>query len=104
MMRAIRRQFCVTLDISHALYLALFMVCLGSSSVAVASDVPEYAPTKRLAEQGNAKVQYNYGLLYEHGSAVKQDNHIAKAWFAKACDGECQHACDSCKSLILNES
>ena len=29
---------------------------------------------KPLAEQGNAKVQYNLGLMYDFGPSVPQDN------------------------------
>ena len=33
-----------------------------------------------LAEQGNARAQYNQGLLYENGYGVLQDNIYAHMW------------------------
>ena len=36
---------------------------------------------KPLAEQGNAKAQYNLGLMYEFSSGVLQDNITAHMWY-----------------------
>ncbi len=37
-----------------------------------------------LAEQGNAKAQYNLGLMYFNGQGVAQDDHEAMKWFRLA--------------------
>ncbi|MDG6406094.1 tetratricopeptide repeat protein [Glaesserella parasuis] len=41
---------------------------------------------KELAEQGNAKAQYNLGLMYDRGLGVNQDYHQAVKWFQKAAE------------------
>ncbi|GHT40295.1 hypothetical protein AGMMS49921_01440 [Endomicrobiia bacterium] len=39
---------------------------------------------KKSAEQGNAKAQYNLGLMYDKGEGVKQDYKEAVDWYKKA--------------------
>ena len=39
-----------------------------------------------LAEQGNASVQFNLGVMYEDGLGVKQDDFEAMNWFRKAAE------------------
>ncbi len=39
-----------------------------------------------LAEQGNAKVQYNLGLMYRKGQGVPQDYAEAVKWYRKAAE------------------
>jgi TPR repeat protein len=39
-----------------------------------------------LADQGNARAQFNLGLLYGHGQGVPQDYAQAIAWYRKAAD------------------
>jgi len=37
-----------------------------------------------LAEKGNAKAQYNLGLMYQHGWGVKKDPPTALEWYKKS--------------------
>ena len=39
-----------------------------------------------LAEQGNAKAQFNLGLMYDNGKGVKQDDAEAVKWYRKAAE------------------
>ena len=39
-----------------------------------------------LARKGNAKAQYNLGLVYTTGQAVQKDERIAAQWFHKAAE------------------
>jgi len=39
-----------------------------------------------LAEQGNAKAQYNLGLMYRKGQGVPQDDAEAVGWWCKAAE------------------
>ena len=39
-----------------------------------------------LAEQGNASVQFNLGVMYENGQGVKQDDFEAVKWYRKAAE------------------
>jgi hypothetical protein len=39
-----------------------------------------------LAEQGNAKAQYNLGLMYRNGHGVPQDDAEAMGWWRKAAE------------------
>ena len=39
-----------------------------------------------LAEQGNAKAQYNLGLMYRKGQGVPQDDAEAVGWWRKAAE------------------
>ncbi|HHW5018725.1 TPA: tetratricopeptide repeat protein, partial [Haemophilus influenzae] len=39
-----------------------------------------------LAEQGNAKAQYNLGVMYGNGRGVKQDYFKAVNWYRKAAE------------------
>ena len=52
-----------------------------------------------LAKKGDAKAQYNLGIMYENGQGVKQDYKKAKEWFGKACDNRDQESCDYYKKL-----
>ena len=54
---------------------------------------------RQAAEQGNAKAQYNLGLMYANGHGVHQDFHLSKEWFGKACDGRIQEACNQYRYL-----
>jgi TPR repeat protein len=60
-------------DEGHAAYIA------GNYTQAL----KEWAP---LAEQGDARSQYNLGLLYENGRGVPKDYKQAFAWYRKAAD------------------
>ena len=39
-----------------------------------------------LAEQGNALVQFNLGLMYQLGQGIKQDNAEAVKWYRKSAE------------------
>ena len=54
-----------------------------------------------LAKKGDAKAQYNLGIMYDNGEGVRQDKKRAKEYFGKACDGGLQIGCDNYK--ILNQ-
>jgi TPR repeat protein len=74
--------------------LVLSIVCLVASAWADykagmdAYSHGDYATALRewrpLAEQGNAAVQYNRGLLYHNGMGVPQDYVHARQWYEKA--------------------
>jgi TPR repeat protein len=40
--------------------------------------------TKRLANNGDAKAQYNLGVMYDNGTGVPQDYKEAYVWFSIA--------------------
>ena len=41
---------------------------------------------RKAADQGNAKAQYNLGLMYEGGKGVAKDDKQAVDWYRKAAD------------------
>jgi len=45
-----------------------------------------YRLLKPLAEQGNAKAQYNLGFMYDKGQGVPKDDTEAAKWFRKAAE------------------
>ena len=45
-----------------------------------------YRLIKPLAEQGNAKAQYNLGLMYKEGLGVPKDYTVAMKWYRKAAE------------------
>ena len=49
--------------------------------------------------EGNAKAQYNLGEMHHIGQGVRQDLHLSKEWFGKACDGGVQEACNQYRYL-----
>ncbi len=48
-----------------------------------ATAIREWRP---LAEQGNAKAQYNLGFMYRNGQGVPQDDAEAVKWYRKAAE------------------
>lgn len=48
-----------------------------------ASDI---AAIQKFAEQGNAQMQYNLGVLYARGQGVPKDYYEAAKWLLKAAD------------------
>ncbi|MFC2715418.1 MAG: tetratricopeptide repeat protein [Kingella denitrificans] len=54
---------------------------------------------RQAAEQGVASAQYNLGVMYANGRGVRQDLHLSKEWFGKACDGGFQEGCDPYRHL-----
>ena len=47
---------------------------------------PPFAETKAKAEAGDARAQYNLGLMYDNGEGVEQDFKEAIKWYQKAAD------------------
>src|SRR5438045_9747818 len=39
---------------------------------------------RQAAEKGNAEAQYNYGVSYQQGIEVPQNDSVANAWFIKS--------------------
>ncbi len=62
----------------------------GWDEVGAANQRGDYATVVRelrpLAEQGDAKAQYNLGLMYDNGQGVSQDYAKALQWYRKAAD------------------
>jgi hypothetical protein len=57
---------------------------------------------QKAAEQGNAKAQFNLGIIYSLGQGVKKDRNLAKMWVSKACENGYQKSrCDVYR--MLNE-
>jgi len=56
---------------------------------------------EKAANQGDAKAQYNLGLMYDNGRGVRQNKSKAKELFGQACDKGDQKGCDAYK--FLNE-
>jgi len=54
---------------------------LALSAAGSADDSEDYEDALALAEQGNAKAQYNLGIMYGEGEGVIQDNVYAHMWF-----------------------
>ncbi|MBQ4491967.1 MAG: sel1 repeat family protein, partial [Deltaproteobacteria bacterium] len=54
---------------------------------------------EKAAAQGNAKAQYNLGVMYHEGQGVRQDKQTAKEWFSKACNNGDQQGCDNYRKL-----
>ena len=54
--------------------------------VDVPEEAKEFEKTKALAEKGDAKAQYNLGLMYFNGRGGKQDFKEAVKWHQKAAD------------------
>ena len=48
----------------------------------LATALREWRP---LAEQGDAKAQYNLGVMYDNGKGVTQDYKEAVKWYRKSC-------------------
>jgi TPR repeat protein len=49
--------------------------------VMAVGQIPDFAETLRLAQEGNAAAQYNLGLMYDNGEGVPEDDVTAYAWF-----------------------
>ena len=44
----------------------------------------DFTSTKKLAEQGDARAQYNLGVKYDNGEGVIKDDKVAVEWYTKA--------------------
>ena len=51
-----------------------------------AVSAPDFAATKKDAESGNAKAQYNLGVKYANGQGVPRDDAEAAKWYRLAAD------------------
>jgi TPR repeat protein len=67
---------------------ALFAFCLSL----VLQAETEFERTKRLAELGFYKAQFNLGVNYDNGIGVPQDYKEAFKWYRKAAEQECDRA------------
>ncbi|EMJ3296474.1 sel1 repeat family protein, partial [Acinetobacter baumannii] len=61
-----------------------FSLCLFISPVF--ADQKSFQETEIRATQGNAKAQYNLGLMYDKGQGVTQSYAKAAEWYSKAAD------------------
>lgn len=57
---------------------------------------------QKAASQGDAKSQYNLGMMYKKGEGVSQDDQKTKGFFGKSCDNNQQKACDIYRILQEN--
>ncbi len=70
----------------------------------ICEGIPQDHPTARqwyekAAAQGNAKAQFNLGVMYYKGQGVPQNKRTAKEWVGKACDNGYQRGCDRYREL-----
>ncbi|WP_156915602.1 MULTISPECIES: tetratricopeptide repeat protein [unclassified Psychrobacter] len=49
----------------------------------------------KAANQGDARSQYNLGMMYLNGIGVRRNTVIAKKYFSKACDNGYQLGCNN---------
>ena len=47
---------------------------------------PAFTLVEKLAEQGDAKAQYNLGLMYDKGDGAPQDYKAAIKWYTKSAE------------------
>jgi TPR repeat protein len=67
--------------------LVLSILALGLASCANnETREQKFANMERLAEKGDARAQYNLGLMYEQGYGVTPDIKKAATWFEKAAE------------------
>ncbi len=59
----------------------------------------DFQEVKRLAEQGDAKAQYNLAVAYDFGEGLTQDYFEAVRWFRKAAQQGHVNAQDLLKEL-----
>ena len=74
----------------------LFLVAAMLSLPSFAAD---FNQTQRLANQGDARAQYDLGVMYGEDKGVRQNYNTAKEWFGKACDNGYQKGCDFYRSF-----
>jgi TPR repeat protein len=58
---------------------SLLLAVLSNLSYAV-----DFAETLKLAEQGDARAQYNMGWMYDNGTGVPENDKTAVMWYTKA--------------------
>lgn len=54
---------------------------------------------RQTAQQGNARAQYNLGVMYAEGQGVRQNLKVAKEWFGMACNNGNQSGCENYRRL-----
>ena len=69
-----------TMNIKAISFLTVFLVMLVFGACADST----VKSTKRLAEQGDARAQYNLGVMYDKGDGVEKDYREALKWYTKA--------------------
>ena len=62
------------------------LLSLGLVQAVWADNVPDFKETFQVAKQGNAKAQFNLGLMYYNGQGVRQDYVQIVKWFRKAAE------------------
>ena len=67
--------------VAVAAVLTALVLCLP-----VQAQTPEIDHWRALAEQGDAEVQYNLGLMYANGDGVRRDYAEAIKWYRKAAE------------------
>ena len=67
-------------------WLADALIALGLKQAVWADDVSDFQETLQAAEQGNAKAQYNLGVMYDKGLGVRQDYAQAVQWYRRAAE------------------
>lgn len=65
-------------------FISKITVFLVSAILSVSAMALDFSQTQRLANQGDAKAQYNLGVMYYKGEGVLQDRFKAIEWFQKA--------------------
>ena len=65
-------------------WLADALIALGLKQAVWTDDVSDFQETLQAAEQGNAKAQYNLGVMYDKGLGVRQDDAQAVQWYRRA--------------------
>ncbi len=58
-----------------------------------------FSDLKRNAERGDAKAQFNLGLMYGLGRGVKKNYSMTKELAGRSCDGGLQTGCDLYREL-----
>lgn len=69
-------QYSFSRGLARTLGAAAVIACLAAGS----AQADNVADTRALAEQGNAKAQYNLGVMYANGRGVPQDDAKAAKW------------------------
>jgi TPR repeat protein len=64
--------------------LAILLIAGPTSEQVKKADDPRILELRKAAEQGNARAQFNLGLMYATGQGVPQDYVEAARWFRKA--------------------
>ena len=54
---------------------------------------------EKAAARGNAKAQFNLGVIYGLGQGVQVDEAKAREWFSKACENGHQRGCENSRKL-----